>query len=159
MLLLIYSQPLATCLFATMTSGPPRLLLPGMQLRTALRVGLQRNIVPPAAGPSRLGPALATPLESPHRDRTAGRKPARTLLPSRRHASFWAASYPPSKNGTPISGPTSLPPLPAPSAVTQEDGKVSDGRRRMRKQRYLDSLMDKTGELGLKCEFNAPRQC
>lgn len=93
----------------------------------------------------------------------AGSLPAHVLLPCARRAvaiprrarstSFWSTSYPaPIKE---LSGKLPAPPpLPAPSAVTQTE--ESDRQRARRQQRYLDSLMNKAGEVGLQCEPDAP---
>jgi magnesium transporter len=100
------------------------------------------------AGPSRL--PWSPPPSGP-------RLQTRTLFT--RATSFWAPSYPPPTNDqswVPAIPPRpgadlSPPPLPAPSPVTQENIAPSDGRRSRIKERYLDSLMDKAGELGLQC--------
>lgn len=64
--------------------------------------------------------------------------------------SFWSTSYPtPVQDAAADKVPTP-PPLPAPSAVTQTE--ESDRQRARRQQRYLDSLMNKAGEVGLQCK-------
>ncbi|KAK8869654.1 hypothetical protein IAR55_000222 [Kwoniella newhampshirensis] len=70
---------------------------------------------------------------------------------SRRSTSFWATSYPPDESNIPQVPYTPPPPdVPSSSAtnVPQSDGQTKD-----RKQRYLDSLMDKAGELTLRCSI------
>jgi hypothetical protein len=90
--------------------------------------------------------------------------------------SFWSQSYPPSRPESSPNVPSvpfiSHPPRPqvgnvsnvpiiphVTSAIAEraeaeanETGREPGSRKRERKQRYLDSLMDKAGELSLKCE-------
>lgn len=123
---------------------------------------LRASCSPVAPAPARLG-AVARTGTGTGTHVWSHQVQVRTLL-TRRATSFWATSYPPQpgKAGSSVPtlpSPAALPPLPGPiSAVTQEDTKVkgaADGRRQMRKQRYLDSLMDKSGEVGLKCEYES----
>nr|XP_018263656.1 magnesium transporter [Kwoniella dejecticola CBS 10117]OBR85814.1 magnesium transporter [Kwoniella dejecticola CBS 10117] len=99
----------------------------------------------PVAGPSRIRhpPTLAKILPPPCRCQR------RTLF-SKRGTSFWSHSYP----------ATEVPQVPYTPPPPDLSGKVIageareegvDGQRKDRKQRYLDSLMDKAGELSLRC--------
>lgn len=75
-------------------------------------------------------------------------------IPAKRYkstTSFWATSYPPPVQEAASGKVPTPPPLPAPSAVTQAE--ETDGQRAQRQQRYLDSLMNKAGEVGLQCEL------
>lgn len=65
--------------------------------------------------------------------------------------SFWSTSYPAPVQDAAAGKVPSPPPLPAPSAVTQAE--ETDRQRARRQQRYLDSLMNKAGEVGLQCEL------
>lgn len=93
----------------------------------------------PLAGPS--NPPIGMPLVAQNQ--------ARTLL-TRRGASFWAPSYPNNPGNTVPPAGEELPPLPTMSPVT-EPPKAATPRVLHRKERYLDSLMDKAGEMGLQC--------
>lgn len=137
-----------------------------MSSRGALRLILTRGRPPSGAGaiPARLRRQLNTSPPSP---------PARTLAVKRK-SSFWAPSHstnfwspnpppdpskgdegrvpdvPPSPD---LTVSVAAPPLPAPSAVTEVgEGDEECSPHQIRKQRYLDSLMDKAGELNLHCE-------
>ncbi|KAK4686367.1 magnesium transporter, partial [Tremellales sp. Uapishka_1] len=66
-------------------------------------------------------------------------------LYGKRSTSFWAPSYPTAEAST--SQVPFTPPLPSSSPP------VEDGVRREKKDRYLDSLMDKAGELSLRCSI------
>ncbi|WVR05459.1 hypothetical protein IAU60_002475 [Kwoniella sp. DSM 27419] len=73
---------------------------------------------------------------------------SRRALSTRRFTSFWTQSYP----HTETSQVPYIPP--APSNVPMLPGPHSDGKRDTKqKQRYLDSLMDKAGELSLRCSI------
>lgn len=74
---------------------------------------------------------------------------ARTLL-TRRTTSFWATSYPMADDEHRGSLAT-MPPLPAPSAVVEPP--AAPESRSRRRERYLDSLMDKAGHMYLKCTW------
>ncbi len=71
---------------------------------------------------------------------------------TRRATSFWAPSYPPPDEEHKIAD-TAMPPLPGPGggliAETPDDATPKSRRR----DRYLDSLMDKAGHMYLKCEL------
>ncbi|EKD02701.1 hypothetical protein A1Q2_02931 [Trichosporon asahii var. asahii CBS 8904] len=64
--------------------------------------------------------------------------------------SFWSTSYPAPVQDAAADKVPPPPPLPAPSAVTQAE--ETDRQRARRQQRYLDSLMNKAGEVGLQSE-------
>lgn len=80
----------------------------------------------------------------------------RTFL-SRRRTSFWAPSYPESK---PLASTLQVPFTPPPP-TDNGDGHLSEETRpevivaepRDKKNRYLNSLMEKAGELSLKCSI------
>lgn len=88
-------------------------------------------------------------------------------LQSRRTTSFWSHSYrPESVPQVPFIPP--IPSLPQSISNTRQPGvpllidhgeagvemeEGEDGKKRERKERYLDSLMDKAGDLSLRCEF------
>lgn len=153
-------------LFTTMSTRRGALGTLAIASRAAHTARLARapfnSRVPPSAvaGPSRL-PTLIEPSLAASR---------RTLLTYRAakkpESAFWVPSYPTpeSKGSTWVpsippqpASEVAPPPLPSPSAVTvTEDHEGSDadgsGDRQRRKERYLDSLMDKAGELGLQCE-------
>ncbi|KAL1413465.1 magnesium ion transporter [Vanrija albida] len=139
-----------------------------MSSRGALRLILARGRPPSVAMPARAPRRLLQTSAPPS-------PPARTLAAVKRKSSFWAPSHStnfwspnpapdPAKNGegrTPDVPPSpdltvsvAAPPLPAPSAVTElgEDDEEC-GPHQKRKQRYLDSLMDKAGELNLHCSI------
>ncbi|TXT15693.1 hypothetical protein VHUM_00196 [Vanrija humicola] len=111
----------------------------------AVRLILARSRphIAPVAVPARLWRQLQTSTPSP---------PARTLAVKRK-SSFWAPSHSTNPSAEPIVS-VIAPPLPAPSAVTEVgEGDEECSPHQMRKQRYLDSLMDKAGELNLHCSI------
>jgi hypothetical protein len=72
---------------------------------------------------------------------------------TRRSTSFYTNSYPqPGSSGVEI---PFTPPAPASdrleTSYRPEDGVQEDGKRKERKAKYLESLMDKAGELSLRC--------
>ncbi|CAK9785661.1 cora-domain-containing protein [Cutaneotrichosporon oleaginosum] len=76
-------------------------------------------------------------------------QPSRGIL-TRRATSFWAPSYPPPDEEHKIVD-TAMPPLPAPGGgLVIETPTATKSRRR---ERYLDSLMDKAGHMYLKCSI------
>lgn len=70
--------------------------------------------------------------------------------------SFWSTSYPAPVQDAAADKVPPPPPLPAPSAVTQAE--ETDRQRARRQQRYLDSLMNKAGEVGLQCKRSTSGQ-
>nr|XP_019013712.1 magnesium transporter [Kwoniella pini CBS 10737]OCF52493.1 magnesium transporter [Kwoniella pini CBS 10737] len=72
----------------------------------------------------------------------------RTLF-SKRSTSFWSQSYPSTE--VPQVPYTPPPPDQLGYDTINQDGEGIDGQRKDRKQRYLDSLMDKAGELSMRC--------
>jgi hypothetical protein len=86
----------------------------------------------------------------------------RTFL-TRRSTSFWTQSFPPQtvSSGNSAAFVPSVPPSPsspphegarAESSRQGHERAAVDGKRKERKQRYLDSLMEKAGDLSLRCE-------
>lgn len=78
---------------------------------------------------------------------------------TRRSTSFYSHSYPPVTYSAEIPYVPPVPPGPessSSSASAGTQGSSSDqpagGKRKERKERYLESLMDKAGELSLRCE-------
>lgn len=82
--------------------------------------------------------------------------PKRTYF-TRRSTSFYTNSYPQSSSsGVEI---PYIPPPPIserPVSYVNDDGVHEDGRRKERKAKYLESLMDKAGELSLRCKLMTP---
>ena len=80
----------------------------------------------------------------------------RTFL-GRRSTSFYTHSYPPVTYSGEIPyvppGPESSSSSVNPGDGGPGDGHPVEGKRKERKQRYLESLMDKAGELSLRCRF------
>lgn len=87
----------------------------------------------------------------------------RTFL-TRRSTSFWTQSFPPQivSSSNSAAFVPSVPP--SPSSPAHEGARAEssrhgheraavDGKRKERKQRYLDSLMEKAGDLSLRCEW------
>ncbi|KAI9637861.1 putative magnesium ion transporter [Dioszegia hungarica] len=72
----------------------------------------------------------------------------RRSLFTRRSTSFWAQSYPDNQAST--SQIPYAPPSPTPRGASASPP-PEEGRKKEKKQRYLDSLMDKAGELNLRC--------
>jgi hypothetical protein len=83
---------------------------------------------------------------------------------TRRSTSFWTQSFPPQivASGSTASFVPSVPPSPSSPALEGARAESSrhghersavDGKRKERKQRYLDSLMEKAGDLSLRCEW------
>nr|XP_019042402.1 magnesium transporter [Kwoniella bestiolae CBS 10118]OCF21332.1 magnesium transporter [Kwoniella bestiolae CBS 10118] len=103
--------------------------------------------LPSIAGPSRI-PFRSSPLPPIKpilRSTCPCRRPvqSRTLF-TRRGTSFWTQSYPSAEA-------PQVPYTPPPPDQLAGRNEEVDGQRRDRKQRYLDSLMDKAGELSLRC--------
>ena len=81
-------------------------------------------------------------------------------LNHKRSASFWTPSFPSDSNTSlqvpylpsipAVPGTSVLPSVPSPHLVAQAPDQA---KKRERKQRYLDNLMDKAGELSLRCEY------
>jgi magnesium transporter len=97
----------------------------------------------------------------------ASRSQCRTFL-TKRSKSFWSPSYPPPDHAESPQVPFT-PPRPSsdhfpivaagPDAksaphILYADSEEPMTKTRDRKQRYLDSLMDRAGELSLRCEYN-----
>lgn len=80
----------------------------------------------------------------------------RRSLFTRRSTSFWAQSYPDNQAST--SQIPYAPPSPTPRGASASPP-PEEGRKKEKKQRYLDSLMDKAGELNLRCELNDSGRC
>ncbi|WWD01221.1 hypothetical protein V866_008162 [Kwoniella sp. B9012] len=93
------------------------------------------------AGPSRI-PLRSYPLIP---SRCLCKRQSRSLF-TRRGTSFWTQSYPSSE-----SPQIPYTPPPPDQLIGRNGNEEVDGQRRDRKQRYLDSLMDKAGELSLRC--------
>ena len=86
---------------------------------------------------------------------------ARRTFLTRRSTSFYTHSYPPVTYSAEI---PYVPPTPEASssnspgdAVSTEAEQPIEGKRKERKERYLESLMDKAGELSLRCEWRVRR--
>jgi hypothetical protein len=80
----------------------------------------------------------------------------RSLDLTTRSTSFWAPSFPPNHDTIATQVPF-VPPIPSarPSTSINPDTPGlpgDDGRKKERKERLLASLMDKAGELRLRCE-------
>jgi hypothetical protein len=77
----------------------------------------------------------------------------RTFL-TRRSTSFYTHSYPQGGSSSGVEIPY-IPPSPervaGSSSADSEGGVGEDGKRKERKAKYLESLMDKAGELSLRC--------
>lgn len=113
------------------------------------------------------GPFLSNSSSSSGRPRTAAfQSGTKRSLFTRRSTSFWTQSYPPQSYGSgaisypggPDDGEHSIqvpyvPPLPGDQGQAGPSRPGVEEGRTQRKQRYLDSLMDKAGELSLRCEF------
>ncbi|OCF55812.1 magnesium transporter [Kwoniella mangroviensis CBS 10435] len=93
------------------------------------------------AGPSRI-PLRSRPLIP---SKCLCKRQSRSLF-TRRGTSFWTQSYPSSE-----SPQIPYTPPPPDQLIGRNGNEEVDGQRRDRKQRYLDSLMDKAGELSLRC--------
>lgn len=77
---------------------------------------------------------------------------SRRSLFTRRSTSFWAHSYPDNQASS-----SQIPYAPPPPNSAARGGRSGtsipeEGRKQEKKQRYLDSLMDKAGELNLRCK-------
>jgi magnesium transporter len=71
---------------------------------------------------------------------------------TRRSTSFYTNSYPQSGlSGVEIPYTPPSPATDKPTSSNNESGVHEDGRRKERKAKYLESLMDKAGELSLRC--------
>jgi magnesium transporter len=71
---------------------------------------------------------------------------------TRRSTSFYTNSYPQSGlSGVEIPYTPPSPATDKPTSSNNEHGVHEDGRRKERKAKYLESLMDKAGELSLRC--------
>jgi hypothetical protein len=74
---------------------------------------------------------------------------------TRRSTSFYTNSYPQSGlSGVEIPYTPPSPATDKPTSSNNESGVHEDGRRKERKAKYLESLMDKAGELSLRCMSN-----
>ena len=100
------------------------------------------------AGPSRLAVAYV-----PRQPLSTTKSQRRGLL-GKRMTSFYTHSFPPKTADEADQAPfvPSVPPGPTRSASNNEEG-----RQKEKKERYLDSLMDKAGELSLRCSFAVAR--
>jgi magnesium transporter len=71
---------------------------------------------------------------------------------TRRSTSFYTHSYPQQGSSSGVEIPY-IPPAPERLAEGDAGGVGEDGKRKERKAKYLESLMDKAGELSLRCEL------
>jgi hypothetical protein len=71
---------------------------------------------------------------------------------TRRSTSFYTHSYPQQGSSSGVEIPY-IPPAPERLAEGEAGGVGEDGKRKERKAKYLESLMDKAGELSLRCEL------
>ena len=97
-----------------------------------------------------LPPSFLLPCQSaPHRN---------LFNHSRLSTSFWTHSFPPQISGS--SQVPYTPPSPNPGPWSSSDSaEPVEGKKKQKKQRYLDSLMDKAGELSLRCTCRARLLC
>lgn len=71
---------------------------------------------------------------------------------TRRSTSFYTHSYPQQGSSSGVEIPY-IPPAPERVSEGEAGGVGEDGKRKERKAKYLESLMDKAGELSLRCEL------
>lgn len=119
---------------------------------------------------------VARPVRAVPRSSPCSHCQTRTFL-TRRSTSFWSHSYSPE----PVPQVPFIPPIPSIPAHASSSrrpgvpilidhgeagveiegrpipGAADDGRKKERKERYLDSLMDKAGELSLRCKLEMNR--